>query len=101
MSPEGSNPARPAVSVILPSLDEELTIASCIKKIQQVFLENSLNGEILVADASSDRTAEIARSLGATVIHPEKKGYGNAYLAAFEHARGQYLILGDADDTYD
>ncbi len=101
MSPEGSNPVRPAVSVILPALDEELTIADCIKKIQQVFLENSLNGEILVADASSDRTAEIARSLGATVIHPEKKGYGNAYLASFEKARGGNIVIGDADDTYD
>jgi glycosyltransferase involved in cell wall biosynthesis len=97
----GSALPHPTVSVILPALDEELTIGNCIKKIQAVFSDNSIDGEIIVADASTDRTAEIARSLGATVIHPEKKGYGNAYLAAFEHARGQYLVLGDADDTYD
>ena len=101
MSPAGSSGNFPTVSVVLPSLDEELTIGSCIKKIQTVFSENSIDGEIIVADASSDRTAEIAASLGATVIRPEKKGYGNAYLAAFKEARGQYIILGDADDTYD
>jgi glycosyltransferase involved in cell wall biosynthesis len=101
MSPAGSTPDLPTVSVILPTLDEELTIGNCIKKIQKIFLDNSIDGEILVADASTDRTAEIARTLGATVIRPEKKGYGNAYLAAFEQVRGQYIVLGDADDTYD
>jgi len=101
MNSAGSDPVHPSVSVILPALDEELTIGDCIKKIQTVFLENSIAGEIIIADASTDQTAEIAKSLGATVIRPEKKGYGNAYLAAFKEARGQYIILGDADDTYD
>ncbi|OPX65149.1 MULTISPECIES: glycosyltransferase family 2 protein [unclassified Methanoregula] len=101
MNPAGSPESPPDVSVLLPALDEELTIGSCISKIQQVFRENSIRGEIIVADASTDRTAEIATSLGAIVIHPKKKGYGNAYLAAFEKARGQYIVLGDADDTYD
>lgn len=101
MNPAGSAPVYPTISVILPALDEELTIGTCIQKIQTVFFNNSLDGEILVADSSTDRTAEIAESLGARVIHPEKKGYGNAYLAAFAQARGQYLVLGDADDTYD
>jgi len=89
------------VTVILPALDEELTIGDCIQKILQVFSERSLDGEIIVADGSSDRTADIARSLGARVIRPEKKGYGNAYLAAFREARGKYVVLGDSDNTYD
>lgn len=101
MDPAGSTPIFPTVSVILPALDEELTIGNCITKIQTVFRDYSIQGEILVVDASTDRTAEIARSLGATVIRPEKKGYGNAYLAAFEQARGRYIVIGDADDTYD
>jgi glycosyltransferase involved in cell wall biosynthesis len=101
MDTAGSTPVPPTVSVILPALDEELTIGNCIMKIQAVFRDYSIQGEILIADASTDRTAGIARSLGATVIHPEKKGYGNAYLAAFEQARGQYIVIGDADDTYD
>ena len=101
MDTAGSTPVPPTVSVILPALDEELTIGNCIMKIQAVFRDYSIRGEILIADASTDRTAEIARSMGAIVIHPEKNGYGNAYLAAFEQARGQYIVIGDADDTYD
>ena len=89
------------VSVILPALDEERTIGECITKIKEVFAENTITGEIIVADASTDRTAEIARSMGAVVIHPVKNGYGNAYLEAFRHAHGRFIILGDADNTYD
>ncbi len=89
------------VSVILPSLDEERTIGPCINKILEVFRDAGIRGEILVADSSTDRTAEIARSLGATVIRPEKPGYGNAYLAGFPHVKGRYIVMGDADNTYD
>ena len=89
------------VTVILPALDEERTIAECISKIQKVFYDNSINGEIIVADSSSDQTSEIAVSLGATVIKPEKSGYGNAYLTGFRYARGQFIVMGDADNTYD
>jgi glycosyltransferase involved in cell wall biosynthesis len=89
------------ISVVLPALDEEHAIADCIRKIQAVFRDNSLNGEIIVADSSTDRTGAIAKSLGAIVIKPEKAGYGNAYLAGLSHARGRFIILGDADDTYD
>lgn len=101
MNPLSANEPPVTVSVILPSLNEERTIADCIRKIQAVFSENSINGEILVVDSSTDKTADIARSLGATVIHPKKPGYGNAYIAAFRHARGRYIVMGDADDTYD
>ena len=89
------------VSVILPALDEEKTIGTCITKIQKVFHDNIINGEIIVSDASTDCTAEIARSLGAVVIHPVKKGYGNAYLEGFRHAQGRVIIIGDSDNTYD
>jgi glycosyltransferase involved in cell wall biosynthesis len=89
------------VSVILPALDEEVTIATCIAKIQKIFYEQGLCGEIIVADSSHDRTAEIARSLGARVILPKNCGYGNAYLEAFQQARGKIIVIGDADNTYD
>jgi len=89
------------VSVILPSMDEERTIGECITKIQKVFHDSALNGEIIVADSSRDRTGTIAKSLGARVIKPERSGYGNAYLTAFRHAKGHYIIMGDADNTYD
>ena len=89
------------VSVVLPALDEEHTIGECITKIQKVFHDNAINGEILVVDSSSDKTATIAQSLGARVIKPEKSGYGNAYLTGFEYAHGRYIVLGDSDNTYD
>jgi glycosyltransferase involved in cell wall biosynthesis len=89
------------VSVVLPALDEELTIGECIQKIKTVFHDYDINGEIIVVDSSSDKTASIAQSLGARVIKPENKGYGNAYLAGFKSAEGRYLVMGDADNTYD
>ena len=91
----------PALSVVLPSLNEEETIADCITKIRQVFADLGIEGEIVIADSSHDRTPEIAASLGAVVVRPEKMGYGNAYLAGFARARGTYVVIGDADNTYD
>ena len=101
MDAESDRRQKVDVSVILPALDEEHTIAECITKIQKVFRENAINGEIIVADSSADRTAEIARSLGASVVNAESKGYGNAYLTAFKRARGHLIVMGDADNTYD
>jgi glycosyltransferase involved in cell wall biosynthesis len=91
----------PDVSVILPALNEEKTIGSCVSKIQEVFREQGIRGEIIVSDSSTDSTPEIAARAGARVIHPPHAGYGNAYLAAFKEARGKIVIMGDADDTYD
>jgi glycosyltransferase involved in cell wall biosynthesis len=101
MDPPSGSGYELDVSVVLPALDEERTIGECIRKIQNVFQKNRINGEIIVVDSSTDKTAEIARSLGAVVVNPEKKGYGNAYLAGFQRARGRYIIMGDADNTYD
>jgi len=101
MDPHSNNDNTIDVSVIIPALDEERTIGECITKIQKVFHDNAVNGEIIVADSSGDQTGSIAQSLGARVIRPEKSGYGNAYLAGFELARGRYIVMGDADNTYD
>ncbi|RQD81057.1 MAG: glycosyltransferase [Methanocalculus sp. MSAO_Arc2] len=91
----------PDISVVLPALNEEKTIAECITKIKTVFSDLGIYGEIIIADSSTDRTPEIAASLGAVIVHPEQMGYGNAYLTGFAHARGRYIAIGDADDTYD
>ena len=91
----------PEVSVVIPSLDEEGTIGRCIEKIKQVFNENHIEGEVIIADNSTDKTAKIAKSLGATVITPERKGYGNAYLAGLSHAKGDFIVISDSDGTYD
>jgi glycosyltransferase involved in cell wall biosynthesis len=91
----------PDVSVVMPAMNEEGTIGWCIEKIRKVFDDYQLDGEIIVADNSTDKTPEIARSLGATVITPKNRGYGNAYLTGLSHANGNYIVMGDADGTYD
>jgi len=89
------------ITVIIPTLNEEVSIGRCIEKILSVFREQDMEGEIIISDSSTDHTPEIASSLGAQVLHPEQRGYGAAYLAAIPHARGRYVIIGDGDDTYD
>ena len=92
----------PLVSVVMPCLDEEEAIGGCIEKIQATFAAAGIDGEIIVCDnGSSDRSVEIAESMGVRVVHQPRPGYGNAYLKAFDSATGKYLIMGDADDTYD
>jgi glycosyltransferase involved in cell wall biosynthesis len=89
------------ISVILPTLNEELTIGICIEKIKQVFQDLGVKGEIIVSDSSTDNTSKIARELGVFLVHPQHKGYGYAYMEAFKYARGKYIVIGDADNTYD
>ncbi|MEM2293784.1 MAG: glycosyltransferase [Nitrososphaerota archaeon] len=95
------------VSVVLPSKDEEETIGICISKIRKAFSDNGLEGEIIVADNSGDSTPTIARNLGAEVVTPDGKGYGYAYRYAFKYLKQKhggypkYIVIGDADDTYD
>jgi glycosyltransferase involved in cell wall biosynthesis len=100
MNTTGGN-TRPDISVILPTLNEETTIGICIEKIQKIFSDQGISGEIIVSDSSTDTTPDIARELGAVVVHPSHRGYGFAYLEGFAHARGRYIVIGDADNTYD
>lgn len=92
---------QPLVSVIIPCMNEEKTLGSCIGKAWQALEREGLEGEIIVADNSTDSSGAIAKSMGATLIIPQKKGYGNAYLEGLRHARGKFFVLADADDTYD
>ena len=93
---------EPLVSVVLPCLNEEAAIGSCIQKIQSTLAGANISGEIVVSDnGSTDSSVAIAERLGARVVHQPERGYGNAYLKGFDAARGRYLIMGDADDTYD
>ena len=90
----------PDISVIMPAMNEESTIETCIQKALTVFRDQGLDGEIIVVDNSTDRTAEIAGAMGAVVIN-SITGYGNAYLAGLSRARGDYIAIADADNTYD
>ena len=95
------------VSVVLPSKNERETIGCCINKIREAFKESHMDGEIVVADNSEDDTPTIARGMGAEVITPDGKGYGYAYRYAFKYLKEKhggypkYIVMGDADDTYD
>ena len=89
------------VSLVIPAMDEEEAIGECIRRAMDVFDEMGIEGEVIVADSSSDSTPKVALSLGAVVVKPEKLGYGNAYLAGFARARGEYIVMMDGDLTYD
>src|SRR3954471_4889056 len=90
------------VSVVIPCLNEEANIERCVTTALAVLAEHGIPGEVVVADnASEDRSAELAVAAGARVIHEPRRGYGSAYLAGFANARGKYIVMGDADLTYD
>jgi glycosyltransferase involved in cell wall biosynthesis len=90
------------LSVLMPCLNEAETLATCIRKAQKALDELDVSGEILIADnGSTDGSPEIAAGLGARVVHIAQKGYGSALLGGINAARGKYIIMGDADDSYD
>lgn len=93
--------AMPLVSIIIPCMNEEKTIGICIQKALETLTKEGLDGEIIIPDNSTDNSRDIALKMGAKVVIPMNKGYGNAFLEGFRHARGEYIILADADDTYD
>jgi glycosyltransferase involved in cell wall biosynthesis len=101
-SPADSIPGNIEVSVVMPCLNEERTIGPCVTQALETFQHTGLRGEVVVADnGSTDRSAEIARSLGARVIPVERKGYGSALMGGILAARGEYIVMGDADQSYD
>ncbi|MFH0904461.1 MAG: glycosyltransferase family 2 protein [Methanobacteriota archaeon] len=92
---------EPTVSVIIPCMDEEKTIGKCIQKARAALKKEGLDGEIIVSDNSTDRSREIAQQMGAKVVIPMNRGYGNAYMEGVRYAKGRYLLFADADNTYD
>ena len=90
------------LTILMPCLNEEETIAICIDKAKKYMQDNQINGEILISDnGSTDRSAEIAKEMGARVCYEEIKGYGSALIRGTKEARGKYIIMGDCDDSYD
>jgi glycosyltransferase involved in cell wall biosynthesis len=90
------------VSVVVPCLNEANSLGACITKAQSAFRQHNIAGEVVVADnGSTDGSVEIAEGLGARVVRVQAKGYGNALMGGIAAARGQFVIMGDADDSYD
>jgi glycosyltransferase involved in cell wall biosynthesis len=93
--------AAPEVSIVIPALNEQLTIADFIDWCTAGLAKANIAGEILIIDSSTDKTREIALSKGARVLATPKRGLGRAYIDSLPYIRGKYVIMGDCDCTYD
>jgi glycosyltransferase involved in cell wall biosynthesis len=93
--------ADPQISIVIPALNEELNISEFIRWCKEGLGAANIAGEILIVDSSTDRTAELALAGGARVLKTPKRGLGRAYIDAIPYIRGKYILMGDADCTYD
>ena len=94
--------AAPDVSVVIPCLNEANSIAICVDKALAAFAAAGIHGEVVVSDnGSTDGSIELATAHGARVVHATQKGYGHALRKGIEEARGTFIVMGDADDSYD
>jgi glycosyltransferase involved in cell wall biosynthesis len=93
--------ADPEITILVPALNEELTIGRFVEWCRQGIAASGARVEILIVDSSTDRTPQIAQAGGARVLQVPKRGLGRAYIDAIPHIRGRFVIMGDADCTYD
>jgi glycosyltransferase involved in cell wall biosynthesis len=90
------------LSIVMPCLNEADTVGTCVEKAMRILREHQIAGEVIVADnGSADGSQEIATRLGARVVQVAAKGYGNALMGGIAAARGRFVLMGDADDSYD
>jgi glycosyltransferase involved in cell wall biosynthesis len=90
------------LTVVMPCLNEAETVATCVRKAIGFLTESGIDGEVLIADnGSTDGSQQLAEAEGARVVQVKDKGYGNALMGGITAARGQYVIMGDSDDSYD
>jgi glycosyltransferase involved in cell wall biosynthesis len=100
--PAGAVAGDLLVSVVIPCLNEAENIRQCVASAREALDRHGIRGEVVVADNDSDDgSRELAEAAGARVVHEPRRGYGSAYLAGFAAARGEYIVMGDADLTYD
>ena len=98
----GAVATHPFVSIVMPCLDEERTVATCVRKAVEWLARAGVEGEVIVVDnGSTDRSAELAGAAGARVVFEPRPGYGSALRCGFAAALGEWLVMGDCDDTYD
>src|SRR5258708_3468392 len=89
-------------TILMPCLNEALTVETCVKKALAYLQRRGIAGEVLVADnGSTDGSRRLAETAGARVVEVESKGYGAALIGGIDAARGRFVIMADADDSYD
>ena len=94
--------SEPHVSIVIPCLNESATVGACVHVARDALAGLDEHGEVIVVDnGSTDGSPELAEAAGAQVLREPRRGYGRAYLTGFAAARGDYLVMGDADLTYD
>ena len=100
--PAAAEPAALELTILMPCLNEAETLALCIRKAQAFLLASGIPGEVVIADnGSTDGSRQIANAMGARLVAVEARGYGAALIGGIAAARGRYVIMGDADDSYD
>jgi glycosyltransferase involved in cell wall biosynthesis len=99
--PDEDSRVRPEISIVVPALNEQITIGEFVDWCKDGLARANVRGEILIVDSSSDRTPEIALEHGARVLRTPKRGLGRAYIDAIPYIRGEFIIMGDCDLTYD
>src|SRR5258708_8512543 len=99
--PSGAEPGPVDVSIVVPSLNEEITAGEFINWCKEGLDRAGVRGQILIVDSSTDKTPEIVLAHGGEVLRTPKRGLGRAYIDATSYIRGQWIIMGDADLTYD
>lgn len=92
---------NPVLSIVVPAMNEEITISEFVEWCREGLLQAGVEGEILIVDSSSDSTAKLAVEAGARVLKVPKRGLGRAYIDALPFVRGRWIVMGDADCTYD
>lgn len=101
-TPSASTKPALELSIVMPCLNEAETIAVCVKKAMAFLAAEGIAGEVIIADnGSTDGSQQIANALGARIVHVPERGYGAALIGGIEAARGEYVAMGDADDSYD
>jgi glycosyltransferase involved in cell wall biosynthesis len=101
LMPAGANPGPVEVSIVVPSLNEEITVGEFVDWCKKGLERAGVRGQILIVDSSTDNTPEIVLAHGGEVLRVPKRGLGRAYIDAIKYIRGQWVIMGDADLTYD
>jgi glycosyltransferase involved in cell wall biosynthesis len=93
--------AEPELSIVIPALNEEITVGDFVEWCHEGLDAAGVAGEVVIVDSSADRTSEIALEHGARVLRTPRRGLGRAYIDALPYVRGEYILMGDADCTYD